>query len=249
MPHAIYVGKRADHGAPYAKSVRVGFTAERFWAHVDSSGSPDACWPWTAARDPQGYGRYYGSGAHRIAYVLSSGEPADGMAVTRSCSQRLCCNPAHLSAVPTAETLRNGGSPVGLNARKEACPNGHPYGRGWAGRRICNACRRERRARERRSLSEYLWARIERDASGCWLWAGSIASTGYGTGSFRGRGFLAHREVYALILGEMPPETLVLDHLCRVRSCVNPAHLEPVTIAENVRRGAEARRATRGRAA
>jgi hypothetical protein len=47
---------------------------------------------------------------------------------------------------------------------------------------------------------------------------------------------LVHRDVYEQLVGPIP-EGLVLDHLCRNRSCCNPAHLEPVTTAENVRRG------------
>lgn len=47
---------------------------------------------------------------------------------------------------------------------------------------------------------------------------------------------MAHRAVYEALVGPIPPE-LELDHLCRNPACVNPAHLEPVTRKENVRRG------------
>lgn len=72
--------------------------------------------------------------------------------------------------------------------------------------------------------------------SGCWLWTGAVAPNGYGI--FKGMEKLenAHRSSYKMHVGEIPAG-LNLDHLCRVRSCVNPAHLEPVTHAENVRRG------------
>jgi hypothetical protein len=46
----------------------------------------------------------------------------------------------------------------------------------------------------------------------------------------------AHRVVYEALVGPVP-EGLELDHLCKESRCVNPAHLEPVTHAENVRRG------------
>lgn len=46
----------------------------------------------------------------------------------------------------------------------------------------------------------------------------------------------AHREAYKAFKGEIP-DGLELDHLCRVRNCVNPDHLEPVTRLENARRG------------
>jgi hypothetical protein len=73
--------------------------------------------------------------------------------------------------------------------------------------------------------------------SGCWLWTGSIISTGYGNlNSGGGQTMLAHRLSYQVFVGSIPAGK-ELDHLCRVRCCVNPAHLEPVTRAVNVRRG------------
>lgn len=77
--------------------------------------------------------------------------------------------------------------------------------------------------------------------SGCWIWMGEVTkSHGYGVISVminwvRTRDY-AHRVFYELYKGPIP-EGLIIDHLCRVRSCCNPDHLEPVTIAENVRRG------------
>lgn len=70
----------------------------------------------------------------------------------------------------------------------------------------------------------------------CWLWNGATQATGYGICRHEGKTRRAHRVVYTLLVGEIP-EGLHLDHLCRVRSCVNPKHLEPVTNAENGRRG------------
>jgi hypothetical protein len=72
--------------------------------------------------------------------------------------------------------------------------------------------------------------------AGCWLWMRSLSPDGYGWASLAGRTSQAHRLVYVLINGD-PPSGLTLDHLCRVRHCVNPDHLEPVTNAENLRRG------------
>lgn len=70
----------------------------------------------------------------------------------------------------------------------------------------------------------------------CWNWTGTIKSDGYGTAWFRGRTLGAHRIAYQLLVGSVP-DGLCLDHLCRNRSCVNPAHLEPVTTRENILRG------------
>lgn len=86
-------------------------------------------------------------------------------------------------------------------------------------------------------MAEVLLERTRRVAGSCWQWVGSVGTLGYG--SYGGK--LAHRLVYELLAGPIP-EALVLDHLCRNRACVNPAHLECVTISENVKRGAQARR-------
>jgi hypothetical protein len=72
--------------------------------------------------------------------------------------------------------------------------------------------------------------------TGCWLWQGAL-SNGYGTLSVGKRSRGAHRLSYEAHRGEVP-RGLEIDHLCRVRCCVNPDHLEPVTHVENVRRGA-----------
>ncbi len=72
----------------------------------------------------------------------------------------------------------------------------------------------------------------------CWPWIGAIG-TGHGYGNFGVSASCtkeAHRFAYELLVGPIP-KGLDLDHLCRVRCCVNPAHLEPVTRAVNLRRG------------
>lgn len=75
--------------------------------------------------------------------------------------------------------------------------------------------------------------------TGCWIFLGTKTPTGYGMyhapGARQSRS--AHRFMYESVHGAIPPG-LELDHLCRVRACVNPAHLEPVTHTENMRRGA-----------
>ncbi len=72
--------------------------------------------------------------------------------------------------------------------------------------------------------------------TGCWIWMGSLRDGGYGRISVRGKGVPVHRLIYELLVGPIP-KGLHLDHLCRVHSCVNPAHLEPVTCRENLLRG------------
>jgi hypothetical protein len=76
---------------------------------------------------------------------------------------------------------------------------------------------------------------IEEDrgfTSPCWIWQLSLLAAGYGQVS---GGKTAHVVYYTRKHGPIPPG-LHLDHLCRVRECVNPDHLEPVTCAENIRR-------------
>jgi hypothetical protein len=72
--------------------------------------------------------------------------------------------------------------------------------------------------------------------SGCWLWMGYCQPTGYGHfGTGNGHIKKAHRFIYEYLHGPIR-NGLDLDHLCRVRCCVNPQHLEPVSRAENLRR-------------
>ena len=86
-------------------------------------------------------------------------------------------------------------------------------------------------------MDAWIKARVTVSPSGCWEWQGHRSRTGYARTSVGSRkGVEAHRVVYERLRGQIP-DGLVLDHLCRVRHCVNPDHLEPVTFAENVLRG------------
>jgi hypothetical protein len=80
-----------------------------------------------------------------------------------------------------------------------------------------------------------IWARVDKSGD-CWLWTGPLTRDGYGKTTFRGQSIVPHRIAYEELVGPIP-EGLVIDHLCRVRNCVNPDHLEPVTFRENVLRG------------
>jgi HNH endonuclease len=85
------------------------------------------------------------------------------------------------------------------------------------------------------------WAKVNKDGpGGCWIWTGTLVR-GYGQTSIRGRERIyTHRLSWELHRGPIP-DGLTIDHLCRVRACCNPDHLEPVTNAENLRRGAATR--------
>lgn len=93
-------------------------------------------------------------------------------------------------------------------------------------------------------MIERFWAKVEigdvpehrPELGPCWLWTAAADADGYGHWHFEGRNQAAHRVAYRLLIGPIPAG-LVLDHLCRVTSCVRPAHTEPVTHRLNHLRG------------
>lgn len=78
------------------------------------------------------------------------------------------------------------------------------------------------------------WSNVEKGPN-CWEWSGCI-NGGYGVFFSDGAKKKAHRISWELLKGKIP-DGLVIDHICRNSSCVNPDHLEPVTSGENTRRG------------
>lgn len=86
-----------------------------------------------------------------------------------------------------------------------------------------------------KSVSERFWEKVEK-GPGCWEWLSSKWRDGYGRFSVMGRRVPAHRVSWELSRSKIP-DGLVIDHLCKNTSCVNPDHLEPVTSRENTRRG------------
>ncbi len=79
------------------------------------------------------------------------------------------------------------------------------------------------------------WTKVEKTST-CWLWTRPIGPRGYALFWYHNGFQAAHRIAYEWAKGEIQGG-LHIDHLCRVRHCVNPDHMEPVTCAENVRRG------------
>src|SRR5262245_17957554 len=134
--------------------------------NIDTSGGPDACWPWLRATQ-HGYGiisiRGRSAKAHRIAYqfwvepisaatidhechnrAYARGECAGG----NECPHRRCCNPAHLVPRSIGENTLRGAGPSAINARKIECDHGHPLDTD----RTCPEC--DRAASERYRLSK-----------------------------------------------------------------------------------------------
>jgi hypothetical protein len=89
-----------------------------------------------------------------------------------------------------------------------------------------------------RGFQERFWAKVWKpDDFPCWLWIGTRSIGGrYGAIKVGGRMRPAHRISWEMVNGPIPAG-LELDHLCRITACVRPDHLEPVTHAENMRRG------------
>jgi hypothetical protein len=81
------------------------------------------------------------------------------------------------------------------------------------------------------------WSKSVVAESGCIEWAGAYNEGGYGVTRIEGATrYYAHRVAYADSVGAVPAG-LVLDHLCRNTKCVNPTHLEPVSVRTNTVRG------------
>jgi hypothetical protein len=91
---------------------------------------------------------------------------------------------------------------------------------------------------KRRPMPDRFWSKVDRRGpDDCWPWTAALTGDGYGRiRGTSGQRIMAHRLAYELSVGPIP-DGLTIDHLCRVRACCNPAHLEPVTNRENIRRG------------
>ena len=127
---------------------------ERFWDYVDQTGGPDACWPWLAYKNPDGYGIFglQGTqliGAHRLVFLLTQGPIPQGKLIGHTChidlcrslpppcSHHACCNPKHIQAMSRRDMLLHKHSQAGLqtaaqihaqNVRARThCKKGHAF--------------------------------------------------------------------------------------------------------------------------
>lgn len=82
-----------------------------FWSKVDQTDGPDACWPWSGGRDPNGYGRFSvlrrGVGAHRMAWQFTNGPIPNGCIICHHCDNKSCCNPRHLYAGTYSDNMND----------------------------------------------------------------------------------------------------------------------------------------------
>ena len=91
------------------------------------------------------------------------------------------------------------------------------------------------KSRDRKKHLKDFWSKVVKK-KGCWEWKGTVDKPGYSIIFICGKSTKAHRFSWELHNGKIP-DGLTIDHLCRNRACVNPAHLEPVTHRENIIRG------------
>lgn len=124
---------------------------ERFWMKVNKAGPVHptlgtACWLWTAAILPCGYGQFHNLKPHRISYELEVGPIPTGLVIDHLCRVRACVNPAHLEPVTQRENIMRGDGVAAKNAVKTHCAIGHEFAganlRVCKGQRICRECNR-----------------------------------------------------------------------------------------------------------
>lgn len=178
----------------------------------------NGCWRWIGATNGVGYGQVWDLShrgrvyAHIVTYTHYVGPIGEGLELDHTCRFPSCVNPAHLEPVTHA-----------VNRARMRLPF------------IARELLTRRSERQRPTLMERFFAKVVKHEGGCWEWVGA-RSGGYGQIKVVGRGTVrAHVLSYEHHIGPVG-SGLELDHTCRNRRCVNPAHLEPVTHKVNMLR-------------
>lgn len=167
--------------------------------------------------------------------MRQSDAPTNGLVASHA-AIRVPTTPGGGEAAAATKSLLAGTKCLPPSKQKVPCPRcGEPK---EPRARTCRACSLQ-------SPEERFWAKVDKngpvplarpDLGPCWVWTGGKHEKGYGRFWFDGSVQPAHRVAYELLVGPIP-DGLHLDHLCRTPSCVNPGHVEPVTMLENFRRG------------
>jgi hypothetical protein len=114
------------------------------------------CIEWDKARTAAGYGETFVDGKvkliHRVVYEEVNGPIPAGLVIDHLCDNRACINSDHLAAVSQWDNIRRGRGATAVNARKTACPKGHPLDglKNDGKHRWCRTCDRERKAAQRK---------------------------------------------------------------------------------------------------
>ena len=127
----------------------------RFWAKVQKT---DACWLWTAAKHPFGYGHIKIDGrveaAHRVSWQMARGPVPEGLVLDHLCRTPSCVRPDHMEPVTLWENTRRGTCYSAEAVRKTHCKHGHEFTPEntyhWRTSRICRTCKGIRDASARR---------------------------------------------------------------------------------------------------